>query len=319
MPTRFKIEELEITIEVSSKCDKLQLPPLSEKNTISATEFKDLTHIQLNNLREFLSKENTLPLGITLLFICISFFTKVGTPISEKSVPPDKTTTLTFKPSKPMASGSVKNRVSPAPTQAASLKNSPVGIRISQLLGKVSSAEARTKNIVATKSGLSAELGGGRALAMIGKTESSGRNWQGESQNVGTGKIQGGNGSALNAGLNTGRTGKGGIGLIENESEVSGGLDKDVIAQYIKTQLGQILYCYERQLSATPDLFGKISVKFTIAESGNVNTQSILTSSLKNLPVENCVLGKIAKWKFPAPQGGMLVQVTYPFLFKSTN
>ena len=97
-----------------------------------------------------------------------------------------------------------------------------------------------------------------------------------------------------------------------------GGLDREVIAQYIKTQLGQILYCYERQLSANPNLYGKIAVKFTIAGTGSVETQSINDTTLKNLSVESCILSKISKWKFPEPKGGTKVLVTYPFLFKST-
>ena len=92
-----------------------------------------------------------------------------------------------------------------------------------------------------------------------------------------------------------------------------------MIAQYIKTQFGQILYCYERQLSANPDLYGKVAVKFTIAGTGKVETQAINETTLKDKSVEGCILNKIAKWKFPEPKGGTKVLVTYPFLFKSTN
>jgi len=67
-----------------------------------------------------------------------------------------------------------------------------------------------------------------------------------------------------------GSTGTKAVGLLEEESEIVGGLDREVIAQYIRTQLGQILYCYERQLSAHPDLFGKVAVKFTIGPTGSV-------------------------------------------------
>jgi TonB family protein len=119
--------------------------------------------------------------------------------------------------------------------------------------------------------------------------------------------------------LHAGKTGSGGIGLLEEEGEISGGLDKEIIASYIKSQLGQILYCYERQLSARPDLFGKVSVRFTIGSSGQVDEQSIADTSLKDKLVESCILQRVGKWKFPAPDGGTRVLVTYPFLFKSTN
>ncbi len=207
----------------------------------------------------------------------------------------------------------------------AALLKGAVGVRISQLIGKVSATEARTANVLVTTSGIKAGEGpSGRALAAVGKVESSGRNWNGESSGSGSGVstsgVGGGQGTkALGGGLGQGKTGTGGVGLIEEESEVSGGLDREVIAQYIKTQLGQILYCYERQLSATPDLYGKVAVKFTIAGTGKVETQAINDTTLKNSSVEGCILNKVAKWKFPEPKGGTKVLVTYPFLFKSTN
>ena len=109
------------------------------------------------------------------------------------------------------------------------------------------------------------------------------------------------------------------MGLLEDEGEITGGLDREVIAQYIKSRLGEILYCYERQLSANPDLYGKVAVKFSIAGTGAVETQRIGDTTLKNATVEGCILQKVAKWKFPTPEGGTKVLVTYPFLFKSTN
>ena len=189
----------------------------------------------------------------------------------------------------------------------------------------MSATDARTDNVLVTSRGMKAGEGtSGKALSAVGKMESSGRNWNGESvgsgQGVSTQGIAGGKGAAgLSNGLGAGKTGSGGVGLIEEESEVDGGLDREVIAQYIKTQLGQILYCYERQLSANPDLYGKVAVKFTIASTGQVEYQSIGDSTLKSSPVEGCILSKIAKWKFPEPKGGTKVMVTYPFLFKSTN
>jgi hypothetical protein len=206
---------------------------------------------------------------------------------------------------------------------AARLKTS-VGLRISQLLGKVSSTEARTKNVLVTTNGNAADqLASGRALSSVGKVASSGRNWNGEVLGF-AGKVStvghggGQSGKGLASGLGQGKTGTGGVGLIEDESEVVGGLDREIIAQYIKTQLGQILYCYERQLSANPNLYGKIAVKFTITGTGGVETQTINDTTLKNISVESCILNKISKWKFPEPKGGTKVLVTYPFLFKST-
>ena len=121
-------------------------------------------------------------------------------------------------------------------------------------------------------------------------------------------------------GLKGGNVGtSGGVNVLAEETKITGGLPKEVIARYIKSQLGRILYCYERQLSVNPDLFGKVEVKFTIGPSGGVVRKSINKSSLGNKVVESCILQKIARWKFPKPRGGGKVVVRYPFLFKSTQ
>ena len=106
---------------------------------------------------------------------------------------------------------------------------------------------------------------------------------------------------------------------LEEETEIDGGLDKEAIARVIRSQLGQIRYCYERQLSASPELYGKILVKFTIGAAGSVVAQAIGNTSLNNAMVEGCILRRVAGWQFPTPKGGTNVLVTYPFLFKSTR
>jgi outer membrane biosynthesis protein TonB len=211
----------------------------------------------------------------------------------------------------------------PTGSKVANLMKAVSGGRISQLLGKVSAQAAKSGNIIVAN-GVKAGSGpSGRALASLGRIEQSGRDWGSEGSGKGV-RIstagRGGGGSATGmGGLAAGGTGSGGVGLIEEEGEITGGLDREIIAQYIKSQLGQILYCYERQLSANPDLFGKVAIKFTIGPTGGVEKQNIGDTTLKNATVEGCILNRVAAWKFPAPQGGTRVLVTYPFLFKSTN
>jgi hypothetical protein len=202
-----------------------------------------------------------------------------------------------------------------------------IGSRLTQLMGKISRQGSGTLNRTGQIfKGSAAQPGGtGRLLAALEKGKFSGQIWAQQGGDAESGRIHtagrggGGSDAALGTTLAQGTTGSGGVALIEEESEVSGGLDREIIAQYIKTKLGQILYCYERQLSATPDIFGKVNVRFTIAGSGQVESQTVNDSTLRSRPVENCVLGKISGWRFPEPKGGIKVVVTYPFIFKSTN
>lgn len=302
---------------------------------------KDASAFAKINTSEMIDRESKVGVAVTLGVTALIIFAALLAPKPETALPTQiitssSQTTIVKSEIKKRKQSSVAKNNDPIPSadqkstgasggKTNALLKAAIGVRISQLLGKVSATEARTANVLVTKSGVNAsDLNSGRALAAVGKVESSGRNWNGESAGKGSGVstvgLGGGNGTkGLGSGLGQGKTGSGGVGLIEDESEIIGGLDREVIAQYIKTQLGQILYCYERQLSASPDLYGKIAVKFTIAGTGQVETQSINDTTLKNRSVENCILGKVAKWKFPEPKGGTKVLVTYPFLFKSTN
>ncbi len=195
--------------------------------------------------------------------------------------------------------------------------------RISQLVGKVSAGAIASKNIIVQQGVVAGSGPSGRALSALGKENVSGKDWGADSKGNGFGVNTVGKGGGRNlaglGGLVAGKTGLGGVGLIEDEGEVSGGLDRDIIAEYIKKQIGHILACYERQLSSRKDLGGKVSVKFTIGGQGAVETQNITESTMKDNTVEGCILNRVAKWNFPAPTGGTKVIVTYPFLFKSTN
>ena len=132
------------------------------------------------------------------------------------------------------------------------------------------------------------------------------------------GKGTGASGSLRGSGsLSAGGVGTANVGIVEEETEVRGGLAREVIAQTIQGYLGQIRYCYERQLSAQPDLYGKVIVNFTISGNGKVGAQQISSTTLKNSLVEGCILRRISGWRFPTPEGGTSVVVKYPFMFRS--
>jgi outer membrane biosynthesis protein TonB len=109
------------------------------------------------------------------------------------------------------------------------------------------------------------------------------------------------------------------VGMLDEEAEVSGGIDKDAIAEVIRSNIGQIRFCYERRLSAVPNLYGKVLVQFSIQDGGTVLLPKVSQSTLSDSVVEGCILRRIASWKFPSPPAGTSVMVTYPFLFKSTQ
>ncbi len=182
------------------------------------------------------------------------------------------------------------------------------GGRISQLIEKFLRKQRKSGNVIFANGTKAGEGASGRAFAAVGKMEKSGRDWGSEGNGKGVVISTAGRGGGKNAsgmgGLAAGGTGNAGVGLIEEESEIVGGLDREVIAQYIKSKLGQILYCYEETTERqSSDLFGKVAVKFTIISTGQVEQQLIGDTTLKNATVEGCILNRVAAWKFPNPQG----------------
>ncbi len=210
-----------------------------------------------------------------------------------------------------------------APKVTSAIKN----IRatgLNQLIGKISKRTARGANFIVVQ-GVSPDQAGtgpARGLASLGELQiKAGAAAVGKVtvNGISTAGVGGGAATDLRgvAGLSVGKIGASEVGIIEEETSVEGGLEKEVIASFIKNQLGQIRYCYERQLSANPELYGKIHVRFTIAADGRVAQPEIHLTTLQNAMVEGCILRRVAAWKFPEPKGGTMVLVTYPFLFKS--
>ncbi len=220
------------------------------------------------------------------------------------------------------AAGGSKEK--PGAKVVLNLKNAGLGA----LIGKVAARAGKNAQLVQaaglnpdnTRTGRALSLGGGSSLDKLG---GGGGGHGNDTQKVGglgtMGKGGGSSGYKGSGALSLGNTGNAEVGAVDEESEVDGGLDKEIIARIIRSQLGQIRYCYERQLSANPDLYGKIMVKFTIGSAGSVVAQAIGNTSLNNAMVEGCILRRIAGWQFPTPKGGTKVLVTYPFLFKSNK
>ncbi len=137
---------------------------------------------------------------------------------------------------------------------------------------------------------------------------------------IGTAGKGGGNGGYKSGNdLGDGGVGHGNIAIDDAETTVEGGLEKEVIARIIREHLGQIRYCYDRQLASDSGLHGKVKVNFSIDAEGMVDTQAVGESTMNSAMIDECILRRIATWKFPKPKGGTKVLVSYPFLFQSVN
>ncbi len=97
---------------------------------------------------------------------------------------------------------------------------------------------------------------------------------------------------------------------------VMGSLSMEIIRRVIHSHRDQIKYCYSKELTRSPNLSGKVTVKFTISAKGYVQQASVSATTLGNAMVERCITQKVRTWKFPEPKGGGIVIVNYPFILK---
>ncbi len=100
---------------------------------------------------------------------------------------------------------------------------------------------------------------------------------------------------------------------------VEGGLDKAIIRRVVRQHLNQVKFCYQKELIANPDLYGRAVVKFTIMPTGQVMSAIMKESSLGNRKVERCITHAIRRWLFPKPNGKGIVVVSYPFVFRAAG
>lgn len=104
-----------------------------------------------------------------------------------------------------------------------------------------------------------------------------------------------------------------------NPPEIHGSLSKEIIRRTIGLHINEVRHCYSQELTAHPDLQGRVTVKFIISPTGTVQAAAAENSDLGNAKVEQCVAQAVRRWPFPAPEGGGLVIVSYPFVFSQTG
>ncbi len=85
--------------------------------------------------------------------------------------------------------------------------------------------------------------------------------------------------------------------LIEvDEGGGSGGRSQDAVAAIVARHTAAIQSCYQSEVRRTPELKGKIVVRFVITPQGTVESATVVSSTLNNPRVEKCVISRILRW-----------------------
>ncbi len=153
--------------------------------------------------------------------------------------------------------------------------------------------------------------GGGRGEGTIGL---GGLGTMGHGAGTGTGQ---GYGSGAGRGLG-GRTNEG-PRVRAAPPEVSGLLSPEAVRRVVLRNLGQVTHCYEQGLASNPNAAGRVVARFVIGASGAVMSAVVAENSLGQPGVGECVAGAVRRWQFPAPEGGGVVTVSYPFIMQSSE
>jgi hypothetical protein len=95
---------------------------------------------------------------------------------------------------------------------------------------------------------------------------------------------------------------------------VSGRLPPEVIQRIVRQNFGRFRLCYENGLRTSPNLQGRVSVRFVIGRDGAVSNVGNGGSDLPDANVVSCVTRAFYGLSFPPPDSG-IVTVTYPIVF----
>ena len=102
---------------------------------------------------------------------------------------------------------------------------------------------------------------------------------------------------------------------VQALARVQGSLSRGEVLAVLNRAIGRIQRCYERSLTANPNLSGRIAFSWTIRPNGSVGGVRETSSTLGNPAVSTCISGVIRGLRFPRPTGGP-VEVTFPFMFQ---
>jgi Ca-activated chloride channel homolog len=96
---------------------------------------------------------------------------------------------------------------------------------------------------------------------------------------------------------------------------VRGSLDKEIIRRVIRQHLKEVRTCYKMALAKAPGLSGRVVIRFIFsATTGLVLESKVVSSTVSNVDLEQCIAQAVRRWQFPKIVGGGIVTVVYPFV-----
>lgn len=98
-------------------------------------------------------------------------------------------------------------------------------------------------------------------------------------------------------------------------------IDPEAVKGAVEQAKPLVADCYAQALRRTPDLAGRLTVKFTVVQEageGRIRDAEVVDEGLQRPFLEMCVLDALGQMTYPAPEGEGEVVVTYPFVLQPT-
>jgi hypothetical protein len=188
----------------------------------------------------------------------------------------------------------------PAPEE----RMAPLGLRGPPENPSPERARALAEEVARNAGTLGALADTGSALASVGADAelAGGTMGLGEYATVGRGAMLGGGRRAVVP------------EVIPGRPVVRGSIDGEIIRRIVGRHLGEVKFCYESELTRSPDLEGRASVQFSFGPTGRVLGAVIQESTLASPRLEGCLVQAVRRWDFPKTLGGGTVVASYPFV-----
>jgi hypothetical protein len=112
---------------------------------------------------------------------------------------------------------------------------------------------------------------------------------------------------------------RGNVTALPRQLKLDGGaLSPDDVRRVVDQHIGEIQFCYEKQLTKQAGIAGRVLVEWTVKPDGSVSMSRAAEATLSSPAAVQCMLDRVKTWKFPRPQGGS-VTVRYPFVFAAVG
>jgi hypothetical protein len=90
--------------------------------------------------------------------------------------------------------------------------------------------------------------------------------------------------------------------------------DMPKVRKLFEARFAEVKRCYEAELQKHPDARGKLTLRFTIVESGALRYVTVAKTTFQRRDVPSCVVEVVRRWKTPFHPVEP-VEVEYPFSF----